>query len=119
LTTRSFTYKTQTMSSYKEHDFYILDKYYELDSKGLYSGNTFWCQLAYRVDAPWQLLKPHVEYLLTLGPNLETFEEQYFNDYGHYYEDYQVNTYDEDKELCAVVLSDGEEDPDEDIEYTY
>lgn len=83
----------------------IMDHYYSLDQKGLYSGDTFWCQLSYRLNADeslpymeWHQWKGHCKYLLSLGPELETFEERYFNMHGEYYEDYRVNTYEEDLE---------------------
>lgn len=95
----------------------IIDHYYSLDSKGLYSGDTFWCQLSYRLNADknlpymeWTQWKNHCLYLLSLGPDMETDEERYFNLHGEYYEDYRVNTYEEDLEEGNVFESDEEDD---------
>lgn len=98
-------------------DFEIMDEYYRLQSTGLYSGDGFWCRLARHVDMPRCELKYHIGYLLTLGPRLETFEERYFNDYGHHYEDYCVNTYEED--VAAGLVGTGEEEEEEEVEEPY
>lgn len=94
----------------------ILGEYYELSDKGLYTGETFWEKLRFKLNhnqeitihtgqLHWTMWKAIVDKLRELGTDLKTFEEKYFEDYGRYYEDdqleeeqYYEDDFDEDEE---------------------
>ena len=86
----------------------VLYNFYTLEEKGLYLDPDFWPKLASRINADKELgdlpyvtgptTRAMVNFLLNLGMTLMTFEEQYFEDYGHHYEEDMVPTYEEDME---------------------
>ena len=89
----------------------IMDHYHALTRKGLYADDTFWCQLTYRLNADeslddmeWREWRSYCNYLISLGPEIETTEERYFNMHGEYYDDYRVNTYEEDVRDGVVLI---------------
>ena len=105
----------------------IISTYYELDSKGLYGDMDFWPRLAMRLNADPDLgdidvhitsdmARDMVDWILSLGSNLNTFEEQFFDDYGERYEDWRVPTYEEDE---AAGLVANEDDIDDEDDYYY
>jgi hypothetical protein len=89
----------------KYEDELLMDKVFELEDKGLFTGVDFWerirLKMSHDVDVlprTWQQWKNRFDYLYSLGPSMMTYEERYFYETGRYLEDDEVPTYEEDME---------------------
>lgn len=130
---RGITKDTDTTNWLEEDEFellthherlVILSIYHELDSKGLYGDMDFWPRLAMRLNADPELeainvhitsdiARDMVDWIYSLGTNLNTFEEQFFEDYGERYEDWCVPTIEEDEAANLVAEEDEVDDYDD------
>lgn len=89
----------------KYEDELLMNTVLTLESKGLYDGIDFWGRIRLKMSfdeevepREWAVWKYRFNYLYSLGPEMKSFEERYFDDNGEYYEDYMVPTFEEDME---------------------
>lgn len=104
------------MEFYYQERLTAIAHYYELDRKGLYSGDNFWIRLSYILnnepdlsDIPsftWKEWKQHCNDIFDMGPTLKTFDERYFEEYGELYEDNDIPEPDDDIDLLPSDIED-------------
>lgn len=90
----------------KYEDELLVDIVLTLSDRGLYVGIDFWERVRMYMshdentddERPWLELKYRFDYLMTLGPDLKTDEELYFEETGRYMEDDFEECYDEEDE---------------------
>lgn len=90
----------------KHEDEILLDTVYDLSTKGLYIGIDFWEKIKYKMNCihnfesrSVHVWKKRFDYLYSLGPEMKSIEERYFDLCGRYYEDDYVPTLEEEIEI--------------------
>lgn len=107
----------------------IICHYYDLNNRGIYRGSDIWERLSVKMNAHSDfekyphmsptLVKEMVSFLLSLGTDLTTHDERFFDDYGIYYEDYRCPSDDDSDENGSDGSSDFDCDDSYDSSWDY
>lgn len=99
-----FVQQEDEMEFIKEEDEILMETVYEMESKGLYIGSDFWDRINLKMGhkgvtrrsaCAWM---KRCGYLYSLGPDMKSLEERYYDLCGRYYEDDYVPTLEEEIE---------------------
>jgi hypothetical protein len=86
-------------------DLLLMDTVFNLQDKKLYQGIDFWARIRLKMSFDdevdqrgWMQWKDRFEYLYSLGHEMKSFDEKYFDEFGEYCDDYEFTTQNEEDE---------------------
>lgn len=93
----------------------LVDTVLELEDKCLYTGRDFWSKIRLKMrfdmnvpERNCNVLEKRFNYLYSLGYEMKSNEEKYYDIFGEYYDDYKVPSYEEDM-MDNIDYNDNEE----------